>query len=101
MYLFNTSVQHFVDFEVANWYTSTHPDFIFTNMLSVARADFNCRYTLNNGNFKKYVIEGPSESTELKSVTEMKQILIDVFKIVLPDISHLDERLGDFIKKII
>ncbi|MCL9770373.1 arylamine N-acetyltransferase [Flavobacterium sp. HXWNR69] len=99
MYKFTIEKQYFVDFEVANWYTSTHPNHIFTNILTVARADQNCRYSLVDNKFSTYFLDGKVVSEQVTSVAELKNILIHVFKIQLPEWDNLDEQFALIVTK--
>lgn len=97
MYRFNKSKQYFEDFEVGNWYTSTHPEFLFTNILSVAKPYKQGRYTLHNNTFKNYELNGTITSKTIQSVAELKQILQNVFTISLDGLEQLDDKLQQFI----
>jgi hypothetical protein len=46
MYAFTLERQHPVDFEVANWYVSTHPDSIFVRTITAQRPTSRARYVL-------------------------------------------------------
>lgn len=97
IYRFTLQPQHMVDYEVANWYTSTYPKHIFTNILSVARADKNCRFTLFNNKFNTHYLGSKTEAKTLETVSEIKEVLTNVFKIKLPQIESLNEVLTTLI----
>ncbi|MCL9809686.1 arylamine N-acetyltransferase family protein [Flavobacterium luminosum] len=99
MYKFTAQEAHFVDFEVANWYTSTHPKHIFTNILTVALAGHEGRYALADNKFSTYSLEGKAEVKHVTSVAELKAILTDVFKLKLPDSPILEEKLEAIVSK--
>jgi len=48
LYAFTLEPQEAVDYEVANWFTSTHPDSPFVNTLTVQLGSPEARYTLRN-----------------------------------------------------
>lgn len=48
LYAFSDEPQHAVDYGVANYYVSTHPDSRFTSTLTAQRVDRDVRYVLRN-----------------------------------------------------
>lgn len=48
LYVFSDEPQYAVDYEVANYYVSTHPDSRFTSTLTAQRVDRDVRYVLRN-----------------------------------------------------
>lgn len=65
-----------IDQEIANWFTSTHPDSHFRNRLIVARAGENgTRHTLLNDEFKIRNREGEAQVTKINSPEELLHIL--------------------------
>lgn len=97
MYRFNKNQQHFIDFEVGNWYTSTHPDFIFTNILFLSKATKNGRYSLINNLFKRYDLDGTSKTLKIETIEELKNIITSIFNIEISEEEILDEKLRTFI----
>lgn len=89
LYSFSLQPQRFVDFEVMNWYTSTYPKHLFTNVLAVSKTDKASRITLHNRQLSTYKY-GERNTQELDSVDEIKSVLRDIFKIELPDNPQLD-----------
>jgi N-hydroxyarylamine O-acetyltransferase len=61
-----------VDYEVANWWTSTHPDSRFTRNLVVAATAEGRRLTIFNGEF---TIRGTSGAVEKRQLTEPEELL--------------------------
>lgn len=53
MYAFTLEPQQPIDFEVANWYVSTHPDSRFVLTLTVQRPLPDVRYSLHNREFSE------------------------------------------------
>ncbi|WP_177765909.1 arylamine N-acetyltransferase family protein [Flavobacterium sp. I3-2] len=98
MYRFNKNPQYFVDFEVGNWYTSTNPDFIFTNILFLSKADKNGRYSLVNNIFKTYDLNGTSKTLKIETIEELKNIITSVFNIEISEEEEfLDKKLNTFL----
>ena len=93
MYRFNKNQQHFVDFEVGNWYTSTNPDFIFTKILFLSKVSEKYRFSLINTVFKKYDLNKKTETSKIESIEELKKIIENVFNLQLPKVTNLDEKL--------
>lgn len=93
MYKFSLQEAFFEDFEVANWYTSTHPNHIFTNQLMMAIIAVDGRHTLNNKHYSKYDLEGNIFNSSAKTIEELKLLITQIFKIDLPDYENLDEQL--------
>jgi N-hydroxyarylamine O-acetyltransferase len=51
LYVFDLQPQAQVDYDVGNWYVSTHPDSVFLGQLVAARTGEGWRKTLRNGDF--------------------------------------------------
>lgn len=93
LYRFDLQKQLPVDYEVSNWYTSTHPSSQFVTNLMAARADTGCRHTLLDNSYALRFPDAPSQKRTLNSVEEMREILENVFLIALPDSQELDKAL--------
>ncbi len=98
MYRFKVDPVPQIDYEVANWYTSTCPACFFTTGLDVARADTGYRYTLRDNRFVIRNAEKKKEIRILSSVNELKEVLRSYFKIRLPLADNLDARLNDVLE---
>lgn len=85
LYGFDLQAQQLIDYEVSNWYISTHPKSMFTNTLIVAKPDFGCRYALRNNQFTIHHLHGQTKRRSLKTVTELRTVLEDVFHLTLPE----------------
>ncbi len=85
LYRFDLQAQQLIDYEVSNWYISTHPNSLFTNTLIVARPDFGCRYALRNNQFTIHYLHGQTERRSLKTVTELRTVLEDIFHLTIPE----------------
>ena len=84
MYRFDLAAQTRADFEVANWYTSTHPRSLFTQNLVVCRIVSETRVNLLNANLS---VRQPSERVEhrvLAGAEELGQVLREVMDLALP-----------------
>ncbi|MCL2656083.1 MAG: arylamine N-acetyltransferase [Betaproteobacteria bacterium] len=82
------------DYELSNWYVSTHPASRFVTGLTVARTEPNCRYTLRNADFAIHPLRGATQRHRLSSLGELKNALGDCFHISLPPHANLDSQLA-------
>lgn len=72
------------DYEVANWFTATHPDSIFTNNLIAARpGNGGRRHTLLNGWMSVRLADGRAERRMLESDADFDAALNLTFGLVL------------------
>ena len=77
------------DWEIANWYTSTHPEMIFTKQLMAAVIRKDAHYSLVNRMLtcRKYGEDGKSgeiSTREIHSEAELLSVLEEVFGLVYP-----------------
>ena len=79
VYRFRPETHAWVDYIPRNWYTSTHPDSIFRQMLMSARGDGDCRLTLANGTLNRRYLDGRVESRKIIDAAELVQVLRDEF----------------------
>ncbi len=93
LYRFDLVEQFPADYELYNWYVSTHPESPFTRSLIASRTDPGRRYTLINNELNTYPLDGPPERRLLTSVGELRGALQEVFRISLPDTPDLDPAL--------
>jgi N-hydroxyarylamine O-acetyltransferase len=82
LYAFTREPQFPVDYEVANYYVSTHPESIFTRTLTAQRPTPEARYILRNQDFTIATPEG--ETTRTLGEDELLRILADTFGLVFP-----------------
>lgn len=94
LYRFDIQEQLLPDYEVSNWYVSTHPDSIFVTGLMAARPAKDCRYALRNNELAVHHLDGSTERRILTNVVEMRGILENAFCITLPDVPELDAGLA-------
>lgn len=85
MYLFDLQTVADIDYRVANWYVSTHPDSPFLGQLFVARTGPRLRKTLNNGSFAIHRLGEASERVQLRDVDAVLEVLRDEFAIQVPE----------------
>src|SRR5215471_19317164 len=78
MYRFDLAAQTRADFEVANWYTSTHPRSLFTQNLVVCRIVGETRVNLLNANLSVRQPGGSVEHRVLKNPEELGRVLDDL-----------------------
>lgn len=94
LYIFDLTPQYPQDYEVFNWYTSTHPTSIFVNELIAARPVPSGRHALLNRQYSFYHLDGRTEKRLLNSVSEIKELLKNEFRITTSQIPGLDARLS-------
>jgi len=93
LYRFDLQAQLLPDYELANWYVSTHPESRFVNGLMVARPAPGRRYTLLNNEFTVHHLNGGTKRRMLASATEIRTLLVGEFQLTLPDTPELDSAL--------
>jgi len=75
VYRFTLEPQFPIDFEVANWFTSTHPNSRFRNVLMVQRLTPKGRVSLFNRRLNRRFADGRVEEVMLTDARELKQTL--------------------------
>lgn len=83
LYRFDLTPQQAIDFLPRNWYTSTHPDSLFRNCLTVARSQGNTRLTLVNDDFAVRASDGGVHRQKLKTPAAILEALAERFGLVL------------------
>ncbi|WP_088892953.1 arylamine N-acetyltransferase family protein [Leptolyngbya ohadii] len=103
LYSFDLQEQQLPDYEVANWYVSTHPDSLFVNHLVVARPDEGCRYALRNNELSIHHLNGQTngqtEKHRIQTIEELVTVLQDLFLITLPENDVLESVLDQIVKR--
>lgn len=97
LHRFDLQEQLLADYELANWYISTHPESRFVKNLTVAMPAPARRYALFNTEFALHHLDGPSEHRKLAGAAEIRQVLEEVFGLTLsidPEIEAALERLA-------
>jgi N-hydroxyarylamine O-acetyltransferase len=100
LYRFELQEQQLADYEVINWYVSTHPNSLFVTTLIAARPDTDCRYALRNNQLTTHYLDGRTERRVLSTVTELRTALKDVFGLKLPASANLDSALQQVVQPI-
>ena len=79
MYRFNLEPRVQADYEVANWFTSTHPDSRFVNNLIASLAPEGRRLNLFNTELTTHFADGRVEERRIASASELHQVLTGDF----------------------
>ena len=85
MYVFDLQAVAEIDYSVASWYVSTHPDSPFLGQMIVARTGPRLRKTLNNGSFAIHRMGEASERVQLRDVDAVLEVLREEFAIQVPE----------------
>ena len=85
LYRFMLEEQLPADYEVANWYCSTHPASRFLTELMVARLPAGRRLGMLNNRLSIHHPDGRTERRELKDAAEIADVLEGEFAIRLPE----------------
>ena len=93
LYRFDLQPQLLPDYEVTNWYVSTHPQSHFVNTLVVALPVADGRLALSNNQLTIYRTRHAPEQRTLNSAAELRAVLQDTFRLTLPDAPDLDDVL--------
>lgn len=99
LYRFSLAEQLLPDYEMANWYISTHPDSRFVTGLLAARPTPDRRYGLRNNQLTVHHRAGGKDRRVITSVADMRETLEGEFRIVLPEAPELDGALARLIAK--
>ena len=98
LYVFDLQVQADIDYEIGNWYVSTHPGSPFVGQLKAALLARGQRHTLANARYALHYLDRPSEKRTLESADELLGLLRDTFGIRLPDQPQLREAVERLIR---
>lgn len=93
IYTFDLCEKFLSDYEIFNWFFSTHPSSLFVTDLVAARPSSGKRNTLLNRVLSIYHSDGTIEKRSLNSTEELRKALTDTFLIRLPDSLELDKAL--------
>lgn len=97
IYIFDFQKQQSVDFEISNWFTSTHPNSHFINQLMVSRTDKSVRYNLRNNVLSFHFNNREVEQVTFTTSDEIRNVLKQKFGLKLGNLPGLDERLSQLI----
>lgn len=73
-----------VEFEIANWFSCSHPQAHFMNNLVVTRVDGDRRLTIANREFAIRSLDGTQERRELTSPEDLLAVLSQFFELKFP-----------------
>ncbi|WPN55968.1 arylamine N-acetyltransferase [Pseudomonas sp. P9_31] len=97
MYIFDLQRQEDIDYDLGNWYVSTHPESPFVTQLMVARTGEGWRRTLNNGSFAIHRMGSESERRQVVDVDELIGLLKSEFDIRVPQHPELERVINQLI----
>ena len=95
LYEFDLQPQTHADYEMANYFTSTHPNGGFLGVLKAALPAPGCRHALVGNRLSVYFADGRVERNHLTSPDALRQVLTGTFGIALPDHPGLDVKLAE------
>ena len=93
LYRFDLQPAYPVDYDVSNYYLSTHPASHFVTALVAARPTPQGRLALLNRDYTVHHLDGPSVKRRLASTAEIRAVLQDEFGLALPDTPALGRKL--------
>lgn len=96
VYRFDMQEQFQADYEVSNYYVSTHPQSLFQTTFIVARPGDGKRYALRNRDLTIHHLDGRRESRVLTSSSEIRMALEN--ELHLPGLP--DDVIGDALRKL-
>jgi arylamine N-acetyltransferase len=74
-----------MDYEVANWFISTHPESLFRKTLLVTATREDLRLVIAFGEFTKRYPDGRAEKRPIESDEDLRDLLIREFKLPATD----------------
>lgn len=83
LYHFTLEPQEAIDYEVANWFTSTHPQSLFRNHLLAARTTADGHHTLFDDRFAVRRGDGASQRRQIRDGADLARALEEHFGIAL------------------
>lgn len=98
LYVFDLQTQADIDYEIGNWYVSTHPGSPFVGQLKAALLAPGKRHTLANAHYALHYLDRPSEKRTLESAEQLLALLRDTFGIRLPDQPQLHEAIERLVR---
>jgi N-hydroxyarylamine O-acetyltransferase len=94
LYRFGLEEQLLPDYEIVNWYLSSHPDSRFLNTLMAARPAPGRRYTLRDNEFTVRDLNGGTERRILTSPADLRAVLAGPLGLTLPGVPAVDVLLA-------
>jgi N-hydroxyarylamine O-acetyltransferase len=99
LYRFTLQPQMLADYEMANFYVSSHPKSRFVNALIAAKSMKDRRYALLNNELAVHYLNGKTERTVLASAGEIRATLEGPIGLSLPATAEVDavlQRVAEF-----
>lgn len=93
LYRFTLQEQAPSDYDLGNWYVSTHPTSLFVNFLMASRPAPGVRYALRNNHLSIHRLNEGTEHRTLTTADEMRSTLVEFMQIELPNGSEVEELL--------
>ncbi|OPA83762.1 arylamine N-acetyltransferase [Pseudomonas fluorescens] len=98
LYVFDLQPQADIDYEIGNWYVSTHPASPFVGQLKAALLAPGKRHTLNGAHYAMHCLDRPSEKRAIESADELATLLQATFGIRLPTHPTLRDALEQLVR---
>ena len=99
LYIFEMTPAYMPDFEMGNWYVSTHPNSHFTRDLIAVRTTARGRQVLHNTRYSVYGIDAEPVVRQLGSVGEIMVLLQGELCIAADRVPGLHERIGRIVEQ--
>jgi N-hydroxyarylamine O-acetyltransferase len=84
LYRFTNEPRYAADYELSNWYTSTHPNSRFVRNLIVTTVDETRRYNLLNRELTIWHEADRPEARRLETPRDLEAVLVETMKLDLP-----------------
>ena len=103
LYRFTLEPQHWADYGMRNWYTSTYPQSVFRNSLRVALSEDGARLSLFNCQFSRRGADGEVEQRSIESADELLDVLRERFHLQpsATDVPALRRRLAQLLESAV
>jgi N-hydroxyarylamine O-acetyltransferase len=95
LYRFDLQEQVLPDYEVTNWYLSNHPESHFVRRLIAARTEPGRRNALLDNELAVHTMGQETVRRKLTSAKELRGVLGETFRIVVPEGPEVDGRLRE------
>jgi N-hydroxyarylamine O-acetyltransferase len=98
LYAFDLHEQLVPDYEVSNWYLANHPRSPFVTGIIAARSEPGVRHALRSGRYAIHRRGGATQTRDLATVGDYRDVLAGPLGIRLPDSPELDRRLARLVQ---
>jgi N-hydroxyarylamine O-acetyltransferase len=98
LYVFDPRPAYPGDFEMSNWYVSTHPASHFTRDLIAVRTVANGRHVLHNARYSFYGVDETAMREEFSSVGPLLHLLENTFGLDVASVPGLEAKLRRIIE---